>query len=240
MESLPPDKGDAFRGAAPKFNGRKGEPFFRWRREHDEYSMSQQSRRQWDLAEQWRRLPFGMAWGTPAYYEFEERLLLIGQQATTMVAAGEGQPAHAVIDYALALQLAWQWLEEHYGVPDAQELLEFTQMQREPRNPDHQSVSGWGACVLGKFMPLRRRALATLSQANKVFLDGLEEVLRGDLHHFIVDHPLNTCELSALVDRAERIARGRAGMAALSCPQASHICSISFTNGMRPVAFTRG
>jgi hypothetical protein len=220
MEIPPPDRGggDGFRGQAPKFNGRKGEPYSRWKRLYHEFLLAQQSRREWDAAEQWRHLPYGMAYGTPACYEFEAQQPRLVEQATATVSAGEGQPPLAVFDAPLALQLAWQWLDEQYGVPDAQELLEFTQMRRDLRDPAHQSVSGWGACVMGKFLPLKNRALATLSQANKVFLDGLEEALRQDPHlsTFIVDNPLNTCELSELVARAEKTAQGRAGYAALA------------------------
>ena len=205
----------AFRDEAPKFDGRKGERYTRWKLLYKEYLLTQRLRGILTTDEdRWEVLPFAFEYSSPVFYQFENKRteLLTNQRMQRQLAA----PAAAAADpdYSALLAATWQWLDSSYGVPDAVELQEFLNLRRDTRRAAQQSVAGWGACVLGKFTPLSARNLVTVAQANQVFLDGLEEGIRQDLHPFLLDHPVNTCPVGMLVDRAEQVAQGRASLAA--------------------------
>jgi len=205
MTNPEPD-GWGFRGAAPKYDGRKGEPFYRWKLAYEEYILMQKGRGMLSTAEdQWAALPFAFVYSSPAYYEFNAK------RADVLQDVSSSTPNH---EHMIAQM--WQWLNSHYGLPDAQELHDFLNMKRDMRLPAHQSVAGWGACVIGKFAPLKAQHLATRAQANQVFLEGLEEAVRTDLHPFLLENQVNQCPLESLVARAELVACGLAGLAALS------------------------
>jgi len=132
--------------------------------------------------------------------------------AAVAAAAAADRAAVEKQQYTSALQTLTDWLEEKYGEPDALVLQQFLDMVREPQKAAHSTAATWGACILGKFQPLQAKNLATLSQANCVFLNGLDTGLRTDMRPFLLAHPPSTCALEDLVNHAEAMEQARASL----------------------------
>jgi hypothetical protein len=206
---------------APKFSGAR-EKYQGWKRLYFEYLDLCCQKGGRDTPEwRWRTLEYAFEFESAADHAFQAEKGTFVEQATSAPlsasAATDTEPAAAatagVFDPALALALAWTWLDATFGVPDAHQLTRALQLTRDPRSLDHQSVLGWGACVRGTFRPLGSRA--TVLQANKTFIQGLSKGLQADIRPFTLDHPLATCPLDRLISHADGIEAGRASEQAM-------------------------
>ena len=195
----------------PPFGGGRGLEYRTWARRFTDYLTLKEIEgklKDTDHGYKLRLLRMAMQYesAADAWLQRRETKEKIQQLTIPAQAAQEGRAAtQGVSEY----EATWQALKEEFGMPAAQEVVEFYSMRMLPGETPLQ----FGHRLTARFQVLSEAELVPLGEAAKTYLHALPVHLQRAAETFLNLNPMDTTPLSRLVEHVDKLYIGMSSQA---------------------------